>query len=114
MNSNLSTWTQIEVQQWLKNIKMDKYNSHFQNNQVNGYDLCYLSNDDFKDLKINNFHDKNTLLKYIKYLKLEQLKLNISYEQKELSVQLDFDPSFTVSIFSNELKDLFRINENIH
>ena len=114
MNSNLSTWTQVDVQQWLKSIKMDKYNTNFQNNQVNGYDLCYLSNDDFKDLKINNFHDKNTLLKYIKYLKLEQLKLNISYEQKELSVQLDFDPSFTVSIFSNELKDLFRINENIH
>ena len=114
MNTNLSTWTQIEVQQWLKNIKMDKYNSHFQNNQVNGYDLCYLSNEDFKELRITNFHDKNSLLKAIKFLILEQLKLNVSYEQKVLSVQLDFDPSFTVSVFSNELKDLFRINENVH
>ena len=114
MNSNLSTWTQVDVQQWLKTIKMDKYNTNFQNNQVNGYDLCYLSNEDFKELRITNFHDKNSLLKAIKFLILEQLKLNVSYEQKVLSVQLDFDPSFTVSVFSNELKDLFRINENVH
>ena len=40
MNSNLSTWTQVDVQQWLKTIKMDKYNTNFQTNQVNGYDLC--------------------------------------------------------------------------
>ena len=114
MNSNLSAWNQGEVQQWLMKIKMDKYITNFQNNQVNGYDLCYLSNDDFKELRINNFHDKNSLLKSIRLLTLEELKLNISYEQKNISVQLDFDPSFTVAIFSNELRDLFKINENIH
>ena len=100
MNSKyISSWSQGEVQQWLIKIKMDKYISNFANNQVNGYDLCYLSNENFNDLKIYNFHDKNILLQSIKLLILEELKINVTYEQKKISVQL---------------KDLFNINGNIY
>ena len=115
MNSKfISSWSQGEVQQWLIKIKMDKYISNFANNQVNGYDLCYLSNDNFNDLKIYNFHDKNILLQSIKLLILEELKINVTYEQKMISVQLNFAPEFTVEMFLNELKDLFNINGNIY
>ena len=115
MNSKfISSWSQGEVQQWLIKIKMDKYISNFANNQVNGYYLCYLSNENFNDLKIYNFHDKNILLQSIKLLILEELKINVTYEQKKISVQLNFAPEFTVEMFLNELKDLFNINGNIY
>lgn len=109
MSKDLSTWEWKEVNDWLVQNKMEKFISNFQKYNVNGYDLCYLANEDFNEMSINNFHDKNIILKSIRTLTLEELKLRITYENKTVSVQLDFDPSFTVDIFSNELRDIFKI-----
>ena len=111
---DLSTWEWNDVKEWLTNNKMDKYISNFQKCQVNGYDLCYLANEDFNEMSISSFHDKNIILKSIRTLTLEQLKLKISYENKTINVQLDFDPSFTVDILSNELRELFHIQNKIY
>lgn len=111
---DLSTWEWNDVKEWLSNNKMDQYIPNFQKCQVNGYDLCYLANEDFNEMGITNFHSKNIILKSIRTLTLEQLKLKISYESKMITVQLDFDPSFTVDVFANELRELFHIQNKIY
>ena len=72
---DLSTWEWNDVKEWLSNNKMDQYIPNFQKCQVNGYDLCYLANEDFNEMGITNFHSKNIILKSIRTLTLEQLKL---------------------------------------
>lgn len=111
---DLSTWEWNDVKEWLSSNKMDQYIPNFQKCQVNGYDLCYLANEDFNEMGITNFHSKNIILKSIRTLTLEQLKLKISYESKMITVQLDFDPSFTVDVFANELRELFHIQNKIY
>ena len=113
MSSNITSWSFHKVNNWLKDINLDMYNNNFQKYDINGYDLFNLNNDDFIQLKISNFHDKNLILKSIKIKVLEQLKIKINYESKSIEIQLDFDPNLTVEKLCNDLVKIFSINEEI-
>ena len=113
MSSNITSWAFNKVNNWLKDLNLDMYSNNFQKYDINGYDLFSLNNDDFIQLKISNFHDKNLILKSIKMKVLEQLKIKINYESKIIEIQLDFDPNLTVEKLCNDLSKIFSINEEI-
>ena len=66
MSSNITSWSFNKVNNWLKDLNLDMYTHNFQKYDINGYDLFNLNNDDFIQLKIANFHDKNLILKSVK------------------------------------------------
>ena len=110
---DISTWNTSDVLTWLKNIDMTQYASKFELNKINGYDLIYLTKEDLKNLGIVNIHDKNVILNAMKKALLQQLKLNVNYNNKFVLVQLDFDPNFTVEQLIKNFKLIFKPNTEI-
>ena len=104
----ISTWDTEDVSNWLKNINMNQYISKFETNQINGYDLIYLTKEDLKSLGIVSIHDKNIILNSMKDALLQQLKLNVNFKEKYATIQLDFDPNYTVEQLTNTLKLIFK------
>ena len=92
---------------------MTQYVSKFELNKINGYDLIYLTKEDLKNLGIINIHDKNVILNSMKKALLNQLKLNLNYKNKNITVQLDFDPNYTVEQLIKSLKLIFKPNKEI-
>ena len=84
----ISTWDTEDVSNWLKNINMNQYISKFETNQINGYDLIYLTKEDLKSLGIVSIHDKNIILNSMKDALLQQLKLNVNFKEKYATIQL--------------------------
>ena len=110
---DISTWNTPDISSWLKSINMTQYVSKFELNKINGYDLIYLTKEDLKNLGIINIHDKNVILNSMKKALLNQLKLNLSYKNKNVTVQLDFDPNYTVEQLIKSLKLIFKSNKEI-
>jgi hypothetical protein len=92
---------------------MTQYVSKFELNKINGYDLIYLTKEDLKNLGIINIHDKNVILNSMKKALLNQLKLDLNYKNKNITVQLDFDPNYTVEQLIKSLKLIFKPNKEI-
>ena len=66
-------WETEDVCKWLSDINMSGYTNVFESNKINGYDLCYLTNDNLiNDLRISRFHDRNVILQEIKIKIYEQ------------------------------------------
>ena len=105
---DISTWNSADVQNWLKSINMTQYLSKFESNKINGYDLIYLTKEDLKSLGIISIHDKNIILNSMKDALLQELKLNVNFKDKNITIQLDFDPNFTVEQLTNALKLIFK------
>ena len=105
---DISTWNTGDVTNWLKSINMNQYISKFESNKINGYDLIYLTKEDLKSLGIVSIHDKNIILNSMKDALLQQLKLNINFKEKSVTIQLDFDPNYTVEQLTNALKLIFK------
>ena len=105
---DISTWDTEDICNWLKNINMTQYIAKFESNNINGYDLIYLTKEDLKSLGIVNIHDKNVILNSMKDAILKQLKLNLNYKEKSITIQLDFDPNYTVENLTNALKLIFK------
>ena len=112
--ANFSLWTSDDLAYWLNTINLSKYANNIKSNNITGYDLCYLTNEDFKELGISNIHDKNVLVKNIRMQTLEQLKLVFTYDKRDAVVQLDFDSNFTVYELENYIKEIFQISYNVH
>ena len=110
---DISTWNTNDISNWLKLINMSQYISKFESNKINGYDLIYLTKEDLKSLGILNIHDKNIILNSMKDALLKQLKLNINYKDKNITIQLEFDPNYTVEQLTNTLKLIFKESSNI-
>ena len=110
---DISTWNTPDISSWLKSINMTQYVSKFELNKINGYDLIYLTKEDLKNLGIINIHDKNVILNSMKKALLNQLKLNLSYKNKNVTFQLDFDPNYTVEQLIKSLKLIFKPNKEI-
>ena len=110
---DISTWTTSDICSWLKSINMSQYISKFELNKINGYDLIYLTKEDLKYLGIVNIHDKNIILNSMKNYLLQQLKINISYKNKFATIQLDFDPNYTVEQLIKNLKLIFNPEKEI-
>ena len=111
---DFSTLNSEELSYWLNSINLSRYSNNIIGNNVTGYDLCYLTNDDFKILGISNIHDKNILVKHIRLQTLEQLKLNFRYEGKEATIQLDFDSNFSIFELENFIREIFNIQTMFH
>ena len=105
---DISTWDTEDISNWLKSINMTQYIAKFESNKINGYDLIYLTKEDLKSLGIVNIHDKNVILNSMKDAILKQLKLNLNYKEKSITIQLDFDPNYTVEQLTNALKLIFK------
>ena len=113
MNSKpFSTYNLNEILNWLNQINLQRYSSNFSSMSICGYDLCYLTNSDFSLLGINNLHDKNILIQNIREKTLEQLKLNFTYNKKNVLIQLDFDSNYNIKDLENFLKEIFGLNNN--
>ena len=110
---DISTWTTSDISSWLKSINMSQYISKFELNKINGYDLIYLTKEDLKYLGIVNIHDKNIILNSMKKYLLQQLKLNINYKNKFATIQLDFDPNYTVEQLIKNIKLIFNPEKEI-
>ena len=110
---DISTWNTPDISSWLKSINMTQYVSKFELNKINGYDLIYLTKEDLKNLGIINIHDKNVILNSMKKALLNQLKLNLNYKNKNITVQLDFEPNYTVEQLIKSLKLIFKPNKEI-
>ena len=110
---DISTWNTPDISSWLKSINMTQYVTKFELNKINGYDLIYLTKEDLKNLGIINIHDKNVILNSMKKALLNQLKLNLNYKNKNITVQLDFDPNYTVEQLIKSLKLIFKPNKEI-
>ena len=110
---DISTWNTPDISSWLKSINMTQYVSKFELNKINGYDLIYLTKEDLKNLGIINIHDKNVILNSMKKALLNQLKLNLNYKNKNITVQLDFDPNYTIEQLIKSLKLIFKPNKEI-
>ena len=110
---DISTWNTPDISSWLKSINMTQYVSKFELNKINGYDLIYLTKEDLKNLGIINIHDKNVILNSMKKALLNQLKLDLNYKNKNIAVQLDFDPNYTVEQLIKSLKLIFKPNKEI-
>ena len=110
---DISTWNTPDISSWLKSINMTQYVSKFDLNKINGYDLIYLTKEDLKNLGIINIHDKNVILNSMKKALLNQLKLDLNYKNKNITVQLDFDPNYTVEQLIKSLKLIFKPNKEI-
>jgi predicted house-cleaning noncanonical NTP pyrophosphatase (MazG superfamily) len=113
MENNFSLWNNDEVYNWLTKIKMEKYINNFQNHNINGYDLIFLNYQTLNELNINNFHDQNVIIKEVKKLIRDQLKLVIDYNGNKIKIQIENDENYTVEKLCNELKDFFKINNKI-
>ena len=85
---DISTWNTNDISNWLKLINMSQYISKFESNKINGYDLIYLTKEDLKSLGILNIHDKNIILNSMKDALLKQLKLNINYKDKKITIRI--------------------------
>ena len=105
---DISTWNEEDILNWLKSINMNQYIPKFESNKINGYDLIYLTKEDLKSLGIVNIHDKNIILNSMKDALLQQLKLNVNFKDKSVTIQLDFDPNYTVEQLINTLKLIFK------
>lgn len=69
----ISLWDQQEVINWLQANEMNQFAEIFKSNDLNGYDLCYLTGEDLKtEFKITNFHDRNLILRNIRTMILDQ------------------------------------------
>ena len=74
IEKDLSSWEWSDVNNWLKANNMNQYIESFKQYQINGYDLCYMTNEDLTEMKITNFHERNQILKNIRLVTLEQRK----------------------------------------
>ena len=110
---DISTWNTSDISSWLKSINMTQYIAKFELNKINGYDLIYLTKEDLKNLGITNIHDKNVILNSMKKALLNQLKFNVTYKNKSVIIQLDFDPNYTIEQLIQSLKLIFKPNNEI-
>ncbi len=63
---DISEWNQLEVLSWVREINLSNLTSNFEENKINGYDLCKLTHAILKEeLRISSFHDRNVILRSI-------------------------------------------------
>ena len=48
-SKKISTWSLDDTIYWLKTINLTNYADNFYSNNINGYDLCLLTNEELKN-----------------------------------------------------------------
>ncbi len=72
-NKDLYDWDNQNITDWLNSKNLRNYTKNFSDNNITGYDLCFITQDDLKnELKIINFHERLNIMKEIRKLLLSQ------------------------------------------
>ena len=76
-NKAISQFNPKDVKEFIKDIGLSSYSAKFEKYQIDGYDLCNITDDLLKLLDFSNIHDINKLKRNIHLKLLNQLKINI-------------------------------------
>ena len=69
----ISSCSHDETINWMRSLNMDDSIPSFQNNQINGYDLCLLTSEELKsELGVFKLHERNIILRQIRIHLLDQ------------------------------------------
>jgi hypothetical protein len=72
LGKDIYDWDIKDVSAWLYNRNLRNYIPHFEKNNISGYDLCFITNEDLKnELNITNLHERLYLLKEIRKMLIE-------------------------------------------
>jgi hypothetical protein len=72
-NFSISQWNCTKVCEWISEIGYSHNVENFRLNKINGYDLCHMEHKHFQnELKINTFHECNSIVMHIRRLVLKQ------------------------------------------
>ena len=74
LSKDISLWTAVEVNQFLQENNLTTLISKFEMKNLDGYDLCTLTPNDYATLSITEPHELNTLRKLIHQKLLEEGK----------------------------------------
>lgn len=74
LSKDISLWTAVDVNQFLQENNLTTLISKFEMKNLDGYDLCTLTPDDYATLSITEPHELNTLRKLIHQKLLEESK----------------------------------------
>ena len=76
----ISQWDVDDVIRWLNDLNLSTYACLFESHNLNGYDLCFLTNESLiSNLRINKLHDRNLILQSIRRYLLEQRTYLVIY-----------------------------------
>jgi hypothetical protein len=65
-------WSNSDVCNWMHSKNLRTYIERFEQKQISGYDMCFISNEDLKvEFNIANLHERLAILKEIKKLMME-------------------------------------------
>jgi hypothetical protein len=71
----LYEWNTEDVIDWIRSKGLSGYIEHFRNNEITGYDLCFITSEDLKnELNVVNIHQRLNLLKEIRKMLLTNCK----------------------------------------
>jgi len=116
-SEDISAWNNEKVCEWLNELKLNQYVETFRNNNINGYDLCYITSQELRnELNISKLHDRNCIIKKIRenilkqcIINIDLVKLKFKYKDKIVEILFDNESSFTVANLIPYLKDIFQI-----
>ncbi|MCQ2816751.1 MAG: hypothetical protein MJ252_05735 [archaeon] len=106
----ISKWNTNEVAEFLTEIGLENLSKNFFNLNINGYDLCKFTDEDYKQIDVTNQHELNLLKKYIQIKLIEELKLNISCSNKNYNIQINLLKDMTVDKVSQILSKILGNN----
>ena len=111
-NKLISEWSEKDVENFLEENELSYLKSTVAEMNINGYDLCKLTEDQLKEMKFS-LHDINQLTKAIHAKILEQMQIQISYENKPYNIQLDSSPEQSVESIVSLFTETFDIKEKV-
>ena len=111
-NKLISEWSVKDVENFLEENELSYLKSTVAEMNINGYDLCKLTEDQLKEMKFS-LHDINQLTKAIHAKILEQMQIQISYENKPYNIQLDSSPEQSVESIVSLFTETFDIKEKV-
>ena len=113
LSKEISDWNSTDLSNWFIENKNKKVSEFCKKNNLNGYDLFFINEEILKtDLGINSFHERIMILKTIKKLIYEHLKLNVTNPINGINFTLSLDNNQQISLseISNYIGNLFNIN----
>lgn len=73
----LYDWDNSDVSDWLESKNYGNYVNNFKDNNINGYDMCFITQDDLKnELRIMNLHERLGIMKEIRKLLLSHCMIH--------------------------------------
>ena len=113
LSKEISDWNSNDLSNWFIENKNKKLSEFCKKNNLNGYDLFFINEEILKsDLGINSFHERIMILKTIKKLIYEHLKLKVTnpINGKNVTLSLDNNQQISLSEISKYIGNLFEIN----